>query len=193
MTSSLEEPGQLVNSSSSSWRSWIRLDRPEDVNWEQPESDISDETKQEVNSTIIRMTMKMIIILPATERMWRFRILWLWRQRWLLYKDDNDNDSYDDNDDFTGNWETVKVSHSMTMTITTKMTRSMKITMMMMTMKIMISPATERMWRFLIPQMCWRPKSRIWVHHLAKIVDLDDEEGYTSDGDDGCECVEKSP
>ena len=29
-------------------------------------------------------------------------------------------------------------------------------------------PATDSMWRFLIPQMCWRPKSRIWVHHLPR-------------------------
>ena len=39
-----------------------------------------------------------------------------------------------------------------------------------------ILPATERMWRFLIPQMCWRPKSRIWVHHLGEDMDEDEEE-----------------
>ena len=40
-TSSLLLPGQLVSSSSSSCLSWIRLERPLEVSWVQPESSIS--------------------------------------------------------------------------------------------------------------------------------------------------------
>ena len=38
--SSLLEPGQFVSSSSSSCRSWIRLERPLDVSWVQPARNI---------------------------------------------------------------------------------------------------------------------------------------------------------
>ena len=69
MTSSLEDPGQLVNSSSSSWRSWIRLDRPEDVSWEQPEIWYLMSRRFEGSFENTKVEKDQMTIWLATERM----------------------------------------------------------------------------------------------------------------------------
>ena len=110
MTSSLEDPGQLVNSSSSSWRSWIRLDRPEDVSWEQPEiwslmggqfegSQVEKDPKIS-NDNLTGNWEDVKFSHPMT--------LALGSEHQEDKENDNENDNADENefvnDDFTGNW-----------------------------------------------------------------------------------------